>query len=198
MSKSADTELARLRENNEWLNERIDVLDAELAKARQESDLLRDDFEKARQWNQLCEMQVRNLQSIAEDEAANMNERIDVHDAELAKALDQNELLREELDWQNARNNNPAACGAYEFYINEEWEHLARMALDSDDATSTASLMKRRYDPDDERVRVRRVNADDAIISELAKLREENERIKLDYSVLDLRLTAEIESKANP
>lgn len=75
-------------------------------------------------------------------------------------------LLREKLDWQNMPNRREPTRGGYEFYINEEWSGLRDAALDSSTG-GIASLMKERFDPDDERVRVRRVLDDDAILQDL-------------------------------
>lgn len=77
----------------------------------------------------------------------------------------------EELDWQNMPNRREPVRGGYEFYINEEWVCLRHGAL-GEDPGFHAELMKVRYDPDDERVRVRRVIDDDAILQELAELRK--------------------------
>lgn len=79
--------------------------------------------------------------------------------------------LRERLDWQNQPNRMEPLRGGYEFYINEEWTCLRDAALD-EDVGFHASLMKCRYDPDDERVRVRRIIDDDAILQELTDARE--------------------------
>lgn len=54
----------------------------------------------------------------------------------------------------------------FEFYINEEWQSIARAALDSG-VDGVASLLKNRFDPDDERVRIRRVAEDDAILHDI-------------------------------
>lgn len=78
--------------------------------------------------------------------------------------------LREELNWQNKRNSGYPTRGGFEFYVNEEWTGIAHAAIDTD-TNFTASLMKKRFDPDDERVRIRRVIEDDALIAELATLR---------------------------
>lgn len=88
------------------------------------------------------------------------------------------ERVREELNWQNHRNASTPNRGGFEFYINEEWTWLAGAAMDAEDATSTATLSKRRYDPDDERVRVRRVIEDDAILNDIASLRSQLGAVK--------------------
>jgi hypothetical protein len=75
----------------------------------------------------------------------------------------EHDKLREELDWQNQRNSGTPTRGGYEFYINEEWL-----------SGGTPSLMRERFDPDDERVRVRRTIEDDALIKEIDKLRAAN------------------------
>ena len=85
-----------------------------------------------------------------------------------------NETMREalkEADWQNMPNRREPVRGGYEFYINEEWTCLRDVAL-GDDPGFQASLMKVRYDPDDERVRIRRVLDDDALLSDLAEMRD--------------------------
>ena len=79
--------------------------------------------------------------------------------------------LREKLDWQNMPNRREPVRGGYEFYINEEWTCLRDAAL-GEDVGFHAMLMKVRYDPDDERVRVRRILDDDAILQELAEARK--------------------------
>jgi hypothetical protein len=73
---------------------------------------------------------------------------------------------KEELNWQNHRNAGHPTRGGFEFYINEEWTGLANAALDADHGFY-AALRKNRIDPDDERVRVRRVAEDDTILREL-------------------------------
>lgn len=78
--------------------------------------------------------------------------------------------LRENLDWQNMPNRREPVRGGYEFYINEEWTCIRDAAL-NENVGFQATLMKVRYDPDDERVRVRRVLDDDAILEELATLK---------------------------
>lgn len=95
----------------------------------------------------------------------------------LAALREENERLKEklktaneELDWQNHRNSGHPTKGGYEFYINEEWTGLATAALDID-AGWQAALRKHRLDPDDERVRIRRVAEDDTIIRESDSLR---------------------------
>lgn len=78
--------------------------------------------------------------------------------------------LRENLDWQNMPNRREPVRGGYEFYINEEWTSIRDAAL-GENVGFQATLMKVRFDPDDERVRVRRVLDDDAILEELATLK---------------------------
>jgi hypothetical protein len=84
------------------------------------------------------------------------------------------ERLRFDLNWQNHRNSGRPTRGGYEFYINEEWRGIASAELDTVEANGGATLMKHRFDPDDERVRVRLVIEDDQILKELA---EQAERI---------------------
>ena len=79
--------------------------------------------------------------------------------------------LKEELDYQNMPNHHKPLYGGYEFYINEEWSTIRDGVLNKD-CGFEATLMKCRYDPDDERVRVRRIIDDDAILQELEKLRK--------------------------
>ena len=79
--------------------------------------------------------------------------------------------LREQLDWQNVPNRREPVRGGWEFYINEEWTGIRDAAL-GEDVGFQATLMKVRYDPDDERVRVRRVLDDDAILRDLAEARK--------------------------
>lgn len=78
--------------------------------------------------------------------------------------------LTEALDWQNVPNRREPVRGGYEFYINEEWTGIRDAAL-GENVGFQATLMKTRYDPDDERVRVRRVLDDDAILEELAAMK---------------------------
>jgi hypothetical protein len=78
--------------------------------------------------------------------------------------------LKEFADWQNIPNRREPVRGGYEFYINEEWRGIRDAAL-GEDVGFQATLMKTRFDPDDERVRVRRVLDDDAILEELATLK---------------------------
>lgn len=77
--------------------------------------------------------------------------------------------LREDLDWQNMPNRREPVRGGYEFYINEEWTCIRDAAL-GEDAGFQARLMKTRFDPDDERVRVRRVIDDDALLADARKV----------------------------
>lgn len=79
--------------------------------------------------------------------------------------------LREELDWQNMPNRREPFRGGWEFYINEEWTGIRDAAM-GEDVGCVATLMKVRFDPDDERVRVRRVMDDDAILQDLAEARK--------------------------
>ena len=88
---------------------------------------------------------------------------------EMEQQLDE---LKEQLDWQNMPNRREPLRGGYEFYINEEWTAVRHAAL-GEETGCVATLMKVRYDPDDERVRVRRVLDDDAILEELASLKKE-------------------------
>ena len=81
------------------------------------------------------------------------------------------EAMREKLDWQNMPNRREPVRGGYEFYINEEWTCIRDAALDGD-VGFQASLMKTRFDPDDERVRIRRVLDDDAILEDAKAMRE--------------------------
>ena len=83
--------------------------------------------------------------------------------------------LTEALDWQNVPNRREPVRGGYEFYINEEWTGIRDAAL-GENVGFQATLMKVRYDPDDERVRVRRVLDDDAILEELAALKSSANR----------------------
>ena len=76
--------------------------------------------------------------------------------------------LREALDWQNMPNRREPVRGGYEFYINEEWTGIRDAAL-GENAGFQATLMKTRFDPDDERVRVRRVIDDDALLADARK-----------------------------
>lgn len=87
--------------------------------------------------------------------------------------------LKERLDWQNIPNRREPVRGGYEFYINEEWTAVRHAAMD-EDVGCIATLMKVRYDPDDERVRVRRVLDDDAILEELAALKSTASESSLD------------------
>jgi len=86
------------------------------------------------------------------------------------------EQLKEALDWQNMPNRREPVRGGYEFYVNEEWTGIRAAAL-GDSCGGVASLMKVRYDPDDERVRIRRVLDDDAILQELTEARESLARL---------------------
>jgi len=92
-----------------------------------------------------------------------MSDKIEKLEKEIAR-------LKENLDYQNMPNRREPLRGGYEFYINEEWTGIRHAAL-GEDVGFRASLMKTRYDPDDERIRVRRVLDDDAILKELAELK---------------------------
>lgn len=85
--------------------------------------------------------------------------------------------LQEALDWQNVPNRREPLRGGYEFYINEEWTCIRDAAMDEDPGFQ-ASLMKVRFDPDDERVRIRRILDDDAIFDELEAEKAENANLK--------------------
>jgi hypothetical protein len=88
---------------------------------------------------------------------------------ELSAVKQERDELKRELDWQNNRNSGHPTKGGFEFYINEEWTGLANAALDAYYGWH-AALRKNRIDPDDERVRIRRVVEDDAILAELSRL----------------------------
>jgi len=93
---------------------------------------------------------------------------------------EQAERDAQERDLENLPNRNPASRGGYEFYINEEWQALARAALD-EACDGVASLSKRRFDPDDNRVRVRRIKDDDALLHDAAardQLESDNARLR--------------------
>ncbi len=85
--------------------------------------------------------------------------------------------LRRELNWQNNRNSGHPTKGGFEFYINEEWTGLAAAALDKD-AGWHAAIRKHRIDPDDERVRIRRVAEDDAILKQIESLTKQLEEAR--------------------
>lgn len=119
--------------------------------------------------------------------------------AERAELRAEIERLKELNDWQNMPNRNPSYRGGYEFYINEEWACLRAAAID-ETVDMSASLMKARFDPDDERVRVRLVKDDDALLDDLkqaeTKLVETNieaERLRVD----NVELLAKIEMLMN-
>lgn len=126
--------------------ERADRAEAELANMTADRD----------SWRSQCNDRADNVLRQAD--------RADRAEAELAK-------VRAELDWQNMPNRREPTRGGYEFYVNEEWTGIRDAAL-GEDAGFHATLMKTRYDPDDERVRVRRVLDDDAILRDLATERE--------------------------
>lgn len=83
----------------------------------------------------------------------------------------------EKLNFQNIPNRREPTRGGYEFYINEEWSCIRDTAL-NEDVGCVATLMKTRYDPDDERVRVRRILDDDAILNELDMVKMEKNILK--------------------
>jgi len=89
--------------------------------------------------------------------------------------------FRQELNWQNKRNSGFPTRGGFEFYINEEWTGIAATALDEEIGWS-AGLRKRRIDPDDERVRIRRVIEDDAILTELANAIAERDALRTELA----------------
>lgn len=93
--------------------------------------------------------------------------------AELAKRVGElekdNARLKDELNWQNRRNSGHPTKGGYEFYINEEWTGIASAPLNYDPSWH-AALRKKRIDPDDERVRIRRVAEDDELITQIDRL----------------------------
>lgn len=84
-----------------------------------------------------------------------------------AKSLSDKLVAAEErANWQNMPNRRYPLRGGYEFYINEEWACLRDAAV-GEDVGMTASLMKTRFDPDDDRVRVRLVKDDDGLLDDL-------------------------------
>lgn len=86
--------------------------------------------------------------------------------AALEAACSQLKFDNKTLEWQSMPNRNPAGRGAFEFYINELWEVIGRIAIDSDTGC-TAILAKRRRDPDDDRVRIRLIKDDDGLLNDL-------------------------------
>lgn len=86
-------------------------------------------------------------------------------EARAAAAEAERDKYKELANWQNWPNRRGPTRGGYEFYINEEWTGIREANLD-DSVDCAATLMKTRYDPDDERVRIRRVNDDDALIAD--------------------------------
>ena len=114
------------------------------------------------------------------EEHQNAVDAYDAMEEEIARLRAENERLRvglKEQDWQNQPNQNPASYGAYEFYINEEWNWFARAAID-DKVDMVAHLQKHRTDPDDDRVRIRRVMDDDGLLERITKLEAENTRLR--------------------
>lgn len=103
--------------------------------------------------------------------------RYDDYHAELTRLRAELEKAKEELNWQNHRNAGHPTKGGFEFYINEEWTGLADAAIDAEYSWHCA-LRKHRIDPDDERVRIRRVAEDDTILKENETLRAENEALR--------------------
>ena len=97
--------------------------------------------------------------------------------------------LNQELNWQNNRNSGQPTRGGFEFYINEEWTGLASAALDSDPGWH-AALYKKRMDPDDERVRVRRVVEDDQILKDISSLESALKVAKAERDDREARLGA--------
>lgn len=73
-------------------------------------------------------------------------------------AKDRIGILNEKLNWQNHRNSGWPTRGGYEFYAAEGWNAAPEMS----------HIMRERYDPDDDRVRVRRVAEDDQLLADLA------------------------------
>lgn len=86
--------------------------------------------------------------------------------------------LKEKLDFQNMPNKRGPTRGGYEFYINEEWTCVRNAALDDQSVDCVATLMKVRIDPDDERVRIRKILDDDAILCELGDTKQDYEEAK--------------------
>ena len=77
--------------------------------------------------------------------------------------------IKSSISWQNIPNAKGSVSGGYEFYINEEWTKIRNAPLD-DDIGFLAALRKIRIDADDERVRIRRVLEDDAILDNLQEV----------------------------
>jgi hypothetical protein len=116
-----------------------------------------------------------------------ISERDDLR-AKLAEVEKDRKALLEKLDWQNKRNSGQPTRGGFEFYINEEWTGLASAALD-EEAGWRAGLRKMRIDPDDERVRVRRVIEDDEMLFQLSKVTAERDDLRRTVAELKIELT---------
>lgn len=152
LAEQQQTRIAEMESNQRELSEEVESLAVDHARAE---TFLSAERQKREELEALIENDVRSIKELEKEVAS----------------------LREELNWQNHRNSGHPTKGGFEFYINEEWTGLASAALDSDPGWHCA-LRKRRIDPDDERVRIRRVSEDDAIIAELSTLRSENEELR--------------------
>lgn len=97
----------------------------------------------------------------------------------------------ENADLENMPNRREPTRGGYEFYINEEWKALALIANDTDTG-SIATLMKTRFDPDDERVR--RVKDGDAILDDVSTLRALYEKAEAHAGFSEKKVTALVAS----
>lgn len=107
--------------------------------------------------------------------------------ADRDKLREEVERLIEQLNWQNNPNRREPVRGGYEFYVNEEWTGIRGAAMDEEIGFS-ATLMKVRYDPDDERVRIRRVLDDDAILHDLASAVSERDSLRRENAELKAKL----------
>lgn len=102
-------------------------------------------------------------------------DRLAAENAELRKEI---KGLRELIDVECIPNRNPASRGAFEFYVCENWMFIRDCALDDENVGMNACITKRRDDPDDERVRIRRIRDDDVLLGDLAAANATLDRLR--------------------
>jgi hypothetical protein len=144
-------------------------LERRLTAALAELSRLREEIERPNQESSATEDDIRvRLVTDFDKQIRDLRTQLSTERAAREQTEKDVAKLKEELNWQNHRNSGRPTKGGYEFYINEEWTGVAAAALDTDPGWH-AALRKRRIDPDDERVRIRRVVEDDAILHSLAE-----------------------------
>lgn len=180
--KADAEELAKLRSD-------LSILRATNAALTNRSDCTENENNKLR-------AELARVKEESEYEVVNLRNALAESERRREEAARKVEKLSQELNWQNNRNASHPTKGGFEFYINEEWTGLANAAMDTDPGWH-AALRKKRMDPDDERVRVRRVIEDDALIAALSALQGKMETIQAAWTRLEPKIL-ERECRCHP